>query len=296
MRNALVLTLAVALLSALTPSPVLAQPLPVRLVSVTSPVPPGADATLTLQTSPEALCLITVRYKSGASKASGLVPKTADSRGVVSWTWRVGSQTTPGRWPITVTCSAGGQHGTLETSFEVRAGAAPGPSASSGAQASPQAVCASPPRPPNLIQARVVRVVDGDTIRVRLPNGRTERVRLIGIDTPEVYDSEKLERDVRESGRSREEIQALGRLASEFTRKRLDGQAIGLELDVQTRDKYGRLLAYVWLLDGTLFNMVIMKEGYAAIYTFPPEVKYADLFLACQREAREKGRGLWGHS
>ena len=202
MRNIPVLTL-VVLLSTLAPSSVLAQPLPVRLVSVTSPVPPGVDATLTVQTSSEALCLITVRYKSGPSKASGLVPKMADGRGIVAWTWRVGSRTTPGRWPISVTCSAGGLHGTLEASFEVRAGTAsrpgftPGPSASSGAQASRQTICANPPHPSNLIPARVVRIVDGDTIQVLLPNARTESVRLIGIDTPEVYESEKMERDVR---------------------------------------------------------------------------------------------------
>ncbi len=296
LRRLLTGALAVILIFAVAPSPVRAQPLPVRIVSVTSPVSPGADATLTVQTAPGALCLITVRYKSGPSKARGLDPKTADSRGIVAWTWRVGTRTTPGRWPIIVTCSAGSRQGTLETSFEVHAGAlpSPGPNASAGAQAGPQAACVNPPQPANLPQARVVRVIDGDTIQVRLSNARTERVRLIGIDTPEVYESEKLERDSRESGRSREEIQALGRLASEFTKRYLDGENVGLELDAQTRDLYGRLLAYVWLPDGTLFNMVIMREGYAQILTIPPNVKYADLFLACQREAREKMRGLWG--
>lgn len=249
---------------------------------------------------PGTLCLITVRYKSGPSKASGLAPKTADGRGVVTWTWRVGTRTTPGRWPIIVTCSAGGRQGTLETSFEVREGALPSPgphpdpSTSSGAQAGLQAACTNPPQPANLPQARVVRVIDGDTIQVRLSNTRTERVRFIGIDTPEVYESEKLQRDSRESGRSREEIQALGRLASGFTKKHLDGKDVGLELDVQTRDRYGRLLAYVWLSDGMLFNFLILREGYAQVLTIPPNVKYTELFLACQREAREKRRGLWG--
>ncbi len=126
MRKVLVLTLAVALLVSIAPSPVRAQ-LQVRFVSVTSPVSPGDDATLTVQTAPGAECLITVRYKSGPSKARGLVPKEADGRGLVSWTWRVGTRTTPGRWPIIVTCSAGGRQGTLETSFEVRIGALPSP-------------------------------------------------------------------------------------------------------------------------------------------------------------------------
>lgn len=296
------IALAVILLLAGTAPIVSAQQLQVRLVSLTSPVNPGDNATIVVQTTPGALCLITVRYKSGPSKAKDLVPKTADSRGIVTWTWRVGTRTTLGRWPIIVTCSADGRQGTLETSFEVRAGALPsppgarsGPGASSGAQAGPQAACANPPQPANL-QARVVRVIDGDTIQARLSNARTERVRLIGMDTPEVYESEKLERDSRESGRSREEIQALGRLASGFTKKHLDGKDVGLELDVQMRDRYGRLLAYVWLSDGTLFNFLILREGYAQVLTIPPNVKYTELFLACQREAREKRRGLWGRS
>lgn len=300
MHRVLALTLTVAFLLVGTPSPVRAQPLPVRLVSPTSPVSPGDDATVTVQTTPGALCLITVRYKSGPSRARGLVPKIADSRGIVTWTWRVGTRTTPGRWPIIVTCSADGRQGTLETSFEVRAGALPssgprpGPGASPGAQAAPQSACTNPPLPADLLQARVVRVIDGDTIQVRLSNARTERVRLIGIDTPEVYESEKLERDSRESGRSREEIQALGRLASEFTKKRLDGEEVGLELDVQVWDRYGRVLGYVWLSNDTLFNALILREGYAQILTIPPNVKYAELFLACQREAQERNKGLRG--
>ena len=299
MRRLGIGVLAVILICAGAPSSVRAEPLQVRLVSLTSPVSPGDDATITVQTAPGVLCLITVRYKSGPSKAEGLVPKTADSRGIVTWTWRVGTGTTPGRWPITVTCSAGGLQANFETSLDVGAGAAyapsprSGPGASSGVQTGPQTTCADPPQPASLLQGSVVRVVDGDTIRVRLANGRNERVRLIGMDTPEVYESEKLERDVRESGRSRAEIQALGRLASDFTRKRLDGRSVGLELDVQLRDRYGRLLAYVWFANGTLFNALILREGYAQILTIPPDVKYVELFVACQREARENNRGLW---
>lgn len=156
----------------------------------------------------------------------------------------------------------------------------------------PGAKCLNPPKPPNLFQAVVTRVIDGDTIQVRLRSGPSERVRLLGIDTPEAHDSAKLDRDARQSGKSKEEIRALGRLAWEFTRSRLDGKDVRLELDVQTRDHYGRLLAYVWL-GGTLFNMVILREGYAQVLTLPPNVRYVDLFLACQREARERRRGLW---
>jgi micrococcal nuclease len=162
-----------------------------------------------------------------------------------------------------------------------------------GALAGPQVQCANPPRPPTLFLGTVTRVVDGDTLQVRLRNGPTERVRLIGIDTPEVHQGEKLERDARQSGRSRAEIQALGRRASEFTRRHLNWKEVGLEPDVRTRDRYQRLLAYVWQ-DKMLFNLLIVREGYAQVLTIPPNVRYADIFLTCQREARAAGRGLWG--
>jgi micrococcal nuclease len=162
--------------------------------------------------------------------------------------------------------------------------------------AGPQAVCSNPPKPVSLLQGNVVNVVDGDTIDVRTISGVKTRIRLLGIDTPEVHESEKLNRDVRQSGRSKAAIQAMGRLAWEYTRTRLDAKTVGLEFDVQRRDRYSRTLAYIWLADGTLFNMVIMRDGYAQVMTIPPNVKYASLFLACQREAREKSRGLWGHT
>jgi micrococcal nuclease len=141
--------------------------------------------------------------------------------------------------------------------------------------------------------AFVSRVVDGDTVQARLSGGPSERVRLIGIDTPEMYESEKLERDARQSGRSREEIVALGRLAWLFARRLLDGTDVGLEMDVQPRDQHGRLLAYAWMRDGRMFNVVVLHEGYAQTLTIPPNVKYAALFASCQREARQARRGLW---
>src|SRR5713101_652275 len=81
-------------------SPARAADLLITLISVTSPAAPFTDATLTIRTTPGANCLIVVHYKSGSSKAKGLVQKVADGSGRVSWTWRVGSNTTPGRWPI----------------------------------------------------------------------------------------------------------------------------------------------------------------------------------------------------
>jgi micrococcal nuclease len=76
------------------------QPLSVTLVSLTSPVSHGNAATISVQTAPGAACAIIVMYKSGPSRARGLVPKTAARGGIVSWTWIVGTRTTPGKWPL----------------------------------------------------------------------------------------------------------------------------------------------------------------------------------------------------
>lgn len=100
------------------PPPVAA--LKLDIASVTSPVRPGANATLTAKTAPGAKCAITVYYKSGPSTAQGLVPKAADAGGNVSWTWKVGTNTTPGTWRIVVTASKDGSTVTKETTFTVQ--------------------------------------------------------------------------------------------------------------------------------------------------------------------------------
>jgi micrococcal nuclease len=97
-----------------------AASLPLTVVSLTSPVAPFTDATLHARTAPGADCEITVIYKSGPSQAKGLFAKQADLSGDVAWQWRVGSNTTPGRWPILVACSKGHDAAELETAFEVR--------------------------------------------------------------------------------------------------------------------------------------------------------------------------------
>ena len=153
----------------------------------------------------------------------------------------------------------------------------------------------APVRPGHLPRGRVVHVVDGDTVDVRL-GPRVERVRLIGIDAPEAHDSAKLDRDARRSHRSKAAIEAMGRRATEFTARRLGDQTVELEFDVERRDRYGRLLAYLWLPDGRLFNAEILREGYAHVLTIPPNVRYASHFRALQREARATGRGLWSAS
>jgi micrococcal nuclease len=97
-----------------------AGPLPLSVVSLSSPVQPFTDATIQARTAPGAHCEITVTYQSGPSVAKGLVPKQADSRGDIAWRWRVGSDTTPGTWPIIVACSKGQDRAQVETAFEVR--------------------------------------------------------------------------------------------------------------------------------------------------------------------------------
>ena len=99
--------------------PVRAADLVVTLVSITSPAAPFSDATLIISTAPGANCTIVVQYKSGPSRARGLAPQVADGAGRASWTWRVGSKTTPGRWPIEVTCAKGANRGKLRTAFQV---------------------------------------------------------------------------------------------------------------------------------------------------------------------------------
>lgn len=135
----------------------------------------------------------------------------------------------------------------------------------------------------------VSRVVDGDTLQ--LETG--ERVRLIGIDTPELHESSKLQRDSQRSGQDKKAIKQLGEQAYEFTKKLVEGKQVRLEFDAEKKDKYDRLLAYVYLADGTFVNAEIVKQGYASLLSIPPNVKYADLFLKLYKEARENKRGLW---
>lgn len=120
-----------------------------------------------------------------------------------------------------------------------------------------------------------VRVVDGDTLE--LDGG--ERVRLIGVDTPETVDP-------------RRPVQYFGKEASAFTRRMAQGRMVRLEFDQDSRDHYGRTLAYVYLQDGTFLNAEIIRQGYGHAYTRFP-FRYQGEFLALEREARTEGRGLW---
>ncbi len=131
------------------------------------------------------------------------------------------------------------------------------------------------------LEGAVVRIVDGDTIHVQLAD-RLEKVRYIGVNTPEVHHPLKGE----EPG---------GRAAAAVNRDLVSGRHVRLELDVQSRDRYGRLLAYVWV-DGTMVNAELVRRGFAQVMTVPPNVRHQSLFLKLQREAREAGRGLWSEA
>ena len=128
---------------------------------------------------------------------------------------------------------------------------------------------------------KVIRVVDGDTIVIDY-NGTEEKVRLIGVDTPESVHPDE------------EKNTEFGEKASEFSKNYLENKEITLEFDVQERDQYGRLLAYVYL-DNVMYNKTLLQEGYAKIATYPPNVKYVDDFTAIQEEARNNKKGLWGY-
>lgn len=135
----------------------------------------------------------------------------------------------------------------------------------------------------------VKRAIDGDTLQ--LENG--ERVRMIGIDTPEMHESDKLYRDSHRTKQDINTIKELGRAAYKFTKDLVEGKRVSLEFDVDKHDKYDRLLAYVYLKDGTFVNAEIIKQGYASLMTIPPNVKYAQFFLKLYQEARTNQRGLW---
>jgi micrococcal nuclease len=126
----------------------------------------------------------------------------------------------------------------------------------------------------------VVRVVDGDTIHVQLGD-RVEKVRYIGMNTPETHHPTRAEEPGGREAKPR------------FNRQLVDGQRARLELDAQVRDQYGRLLAYVWV-GNVMVNAELVRRGYAQVMTIPPNVKHAELFVRLQREAREARRGLWG--
>ena len=128
--------------------------------------------------------------------------------------------------------------------------------------------------------APVVRVVDGDTIRVGLPSGE-EPVRYIGIDTPE-------------SVKPGAPVECFAKRASAYNERLVAGEKVRLVYDIERRDRYGRLLAYVYRArDGLFVNAELVRRGYATAVTFPPNVAHEREFRRLARRARMSGRGLW---
>jgi micrococcal nuclease len=135
--------------------------------------------------------------------------------------------------------------------------------------------------PVNTVAAKVLRVVDGDTIHVSL-NNKDITIRMIGIDTPETVDPRK-------------PVQCFGKEASNHAHQLLDGTTVYLEQDSSQGDydKYNRLLSYIWMSDGRLFNQVMIAEGYAFEYTYNLPYKYQSQFKDDQHNAQSQQLGLW---
>lgn len=126
----------------------------------------------------------------------------------------------------------------------------------------------------------VLEVVDGDTYKIKY-NGEEKKVRLIGVDTPESVHPD--------SSKNSE----YGKTASSYVKELIENKYVSLEFDVSQTDKYGRLLAYIYLEDGEMLNSKLIKEGYAQVTTYAPNVKYVDTFTALQKEARNNKVGFW---
>jgi micrococcal nuclease len=131
---------------------------------------------------------------------------------------------------------------------------------------------------PNIMYVKVTNVVDGDTFKIE--SGET--VRMIGIDTPETVHPSK-------------PVQCYGKEASLKTQELIEGKEIKLEKDVSEKDKYGRLLRYVYLGD-IFLNEYLVREGYAMSSSYPPDIKYQDKFVGAQKKAQEENKGLWSPS
>jgi micrococcal nuclease len=127
----------------------------------------------------------------------------------------------------------------------------------------------------------VIKVVDGDTFWADNGSEKGIKIRLIGVDAPESRKTFK------------KDVGYYGKESKQYLTNLISGQLIRLESDVDSLDRYGRTLSYVYLKNGTFINAELVKNGYAMVMTVPPNVKYADLFVSLQKDARENNRGLW---
>lgn len=179
-------------------------------------------------------------------------------------------------WPRRLWSSTAGT-GSAATTSTLAALAAALALAGCGGDPNPPAPLRGFPGPGDAAEARVERVTDGDTVRL----DGIGRVRLIGVDTPEVFGG----------------VECYGREASAFVKRLLPpGSRVRYRLGVEERDRYGRALAYVWLDDGRMLNGLLAEEGYALPLSIAPNVDFAERFVAAARRARERGTGLWADS
>lgn len=128
----------------------------------------------------------------------------------------------------------------------------------------------------------VTKIVDGDTFWVDNGTAKGMKIRLIGIDAPESRNA------------FNKRIGYYGKESTAFMKQLLHGKRVKLVSDVDSLDGFGRTLSYVYLEDGTFVNAKLLKDGYAILMTIPPNIRYAEDFVALQTEARQKKRGLWG--
>ena len=143
-------------------------------------------------------------------------------------------------------------------------------------------------------KAEVISVLDGDTLKV-MYGGRKQSIRLIGIDAPETRRNKKAYKDSSRSRRDVRTIVSQGRMAKKYVKSQVEkGDVVRIDFDIEKRDRYRRLLGYVYLEDGRMLNDLIIRNGYASLLTIPPNVKYKRKFLRSYRYARRHRLGLWG--
>jgi micrococcal nuclease len=143
----------------------------------------------------------------------------------------------------------------------------------------PTATPAPSPTPGEMVEARLVRISDGDTIVVEI-DGLEYRVRYLGMDTPETHHP-----DIG--------AQWLGLEATEANRALLAGGTVMLEKDISDADHYDRILRYIWV-DGQMVQLELLRQGLARVGFYEPDIKYCQQFFTAEREAQQAKRGLWG--
>lgn len=136
------------------------------------------------------------------------------------------------------------------------------------------------PVPANARPGKVIHVADGDTVTVRFADGTAEKARLIGVDTPETVHPDQPDG-------------CYGEEASAYTKRRLLGATVAAATDREARDRYGRLLVYLWLESGEFYNRTLIAEGYAVEKHYAPNTRYRSELQQTEAEARAAGRGLW---